>query len=477
MFTNDNIPNPKVKSNTGIDGQNEIDPSLLVVYTKSSAFDPSSAPVNPQLSSDDNEVIRQFELDNYGEFQHRTARYFAQNLGATHLYSHAATVVGSDEMARKKFHRNITCMRVPLSTIKVHKSQAHGKSFYSGLMVCGNVWVCPVCAAKIQARRAVEIRRLFSWTYKIQRKQIAMISITFPHAMKDTLADNLALFAEALVQFRKANNTSFKKFKDELGYGGLVRALEITYGANGWHPHTHELWVMDFFEEDLAKEGKIKQYLLDRWEYACKKVGLLADNKVEDFRIHSIDIKFRAKDSDYIVKQNSDNDKAFKSWGADKEVASGNSKMGRGNGESPFQLLLNSEKNLRYKHLFIEFAMAIKGKAQLFWSPGLKGQVGVEEKTDEQLAEEMQDKADLLAILNREQWKCVVKNKARAEILNIAEVKGIDGLIEWFADYGLVLDKPSQDDIDTDKREDDIRVAKKAEKQAKKNKRKGIKTD
>ena len=114
----------------------------------------------------------------------------------------------------------------------------------------------------------------------------------------------------------------------------------------------------------------------------------------------------------------------------------------------------------------------MKGKAQLFWTPGLKGKVGVEEKTDEQLAEEMQDKADLLALLHREHWVCVVKNKARAEILDIAEQKGIDGLIEWFTDYGLVLDKPTEEELQDDREVNDKRKIDKAEKMAKKNKRK-----
>jgi hypothetical protein len=117
----------------------------------------------------------------------------------------------------------------------------------------------------------------------------------------------------------------------------------------------------------------------------------------------------------------------------------------------------------------------MKGKAQLFWTPGLKGKVGVEEKTDEQLAEETQDNADLLALLGREHWVCVVKNKARAEILDIAEGAGIEGLISWFSDFGLVLDKPTEEELQADQQLNEKRRSDKAEKLAKKNKRKGVK--
>ncbi|WP_223932393.1 hypothetical protein, partial [Aeromonas caviae] len=33
--------------------------------------------------------------------------------------------------------------------------------------------------------------------------------------------------------------------RQTLGYRGLVRGLELTYGSNGWHLHTHEMWLVD----------------------------------------------------------------------------------------------------------------------------------------------------------------------------------------------------------------------------------------
>ena len=434
----------------------------LVEYAKSSADLVPSTPVNPQFSLVDNI-----------EFSYRVERYYAQNLAQGLLYGYSKEVVGDDEEKRKKFHRVITCLRSQLgSNVKVHKSVEHGKTFYSGLCTCGGVWVCPVCAAKVQARRTLEIQDLFQWAYKVMRKQIAMVTLTYPHALGDVLADSLEKHAEALVIFRKYNNTKFKKFKDGIGYEGLVRSLEITHGSNGWHPHTHELWVMDYFEENKERENYIYEFILDRWEHACRKVGLLTDDKVDAFRKHAVHIVFRAKDSDYITKQNGDNDKT---WGADKEVATANSKIGKSNGKAPFQILLESENSKKYRSLFIEYALAMKGKAQLFWTPGLKGKVGVEEKTDEELAEEIRDTADLLAVLERPHWVCVVKNKARAQILDLAENKGIDGLIAWFADFGLVLDKPTEDDLLADQQLNEKRRSDKAEKLAKRNKRKGVK--
>ena len=35
------------------------------------------------------------------------------------------------------------------------------------------------------------------------------------------------------------------------GFKGLIRSLEVTHGANGWHPHTHELWFLKGSAEGL----------------------------------------------------------------------------------------------------------------------------------------------------------------------------------------------------------------------------------
>lgn len=454
--------------------ENKVENPYLVEYAKSSSDFTSQTPVNSQ-----------FFIAKKIEFDHRSERYYAQNLAQNLLYEYAKLIVGNDEEKRKNFHRVITCLRARISkNVKIHKSINHGRTFYSGLCTCGGVWVCPVCAAKIQSRRTIEIQNLFQKAYKQQldkdgkgfyvfgiQKQIAMITLTYPHALGDSLADSLEKHTLALKIFRAFNGTKFKIFKDDVGYKGLVRSLEITHGQNGWHPHTHELWVMDYWDKNNDRENEILKYILNRWEHACKKAGLLNENKLNAFRKNSINVIFRANDSDYIAKQNSANDKT---WGADKEVATSNSKIGKGHGKAPFQILLETETSTKSRSLFLEYTFAMKGKAQLFWTPGLKGKVGVEEKTDEELAEEITDIADLLAILQREHWICVVKNKARAEILDIAETKGIDGLIAWFSSFGMVLNPPSEDELQQDHDLKEKLKNDKIEKLAKRNKRKKV---
>ena len=61
---------------------------------------------------------------------------------------------------------------------------------------------------------------------------------------------------------------------------------------------------------------------------------------------------------------------------------------------------------------------------QLFWSPGLKKRVGLVEKTDEELAEEEREPADLLGLLERGDWERVRRHRKRAQLLDAAELGG-----------------------------------------------------
>ena len=54
--------------------------------------------------------------------------------------------------------RVATCMRARLDgVVKVMHHPQHDSASYAGLMTCGSVWVCPICSAKVAARRQAEI--------------------------------------------------------------------------------------------------------------------------------------------------------------------------------------------------------------------------------------------------------------------------------------------------------------------------------
>ena len=58
------------------------------------------------------------------------------------------------------------------------------------------------------------------------------------------------------------------------------------------------------------------------------------------------------------------------------------------------------------------------------WSNGLKARFNQAEKDDQELAAEIEDSADLLGQITPDQWRDVLKVKARATVLELASAAG-----------------------------------------------------
>lgn len=312
------------------------------------------------------------------------------------------------------FHRTAKCTYIPCAhLVAVRKAKSHSSAFYSGLTICGSVWVCPVCSAKVQERRREEISKAIDWVYA-EGAQPLLVTLTFPHGRHQKLGQLLELQAKALALMRQG--APWRRFKAAVGYRGVIRSLEVTHGENGWHPHTHELWIC---RAEADAEGMARE-VLKRWESACIRVGLLQPDKLEAFRLYAVDVKGWCSAGDYLAKQDSS-----KHWGADRELAKGGGKAGKSTGCHPFGLLAKAaDGDRRSARLFLAYAIAMKGKRQLLWSAGLKAAVGVAEKTDEQLAEEQREDADLLGLLTPADWERVRHFQRRAQVLDAAERGG-----------------------------------------------------
>jgi len=250
-----------------------------------------------------------------------------------------------------------------------------------------------------------------------------MVTFTFPHTKFNHLNDLLEKQKKAFFYLRSGN--VWNKRKTKIGFKGLIRSLELTYGDNGWHPHTHEIWIVNK-DCDVAA---LKEKILSRWAFICEKVGLLTENKKSDFLIRAVDVKDNASNSDYLAKQ--DSSKYY--WGADREIAKGSAKHSKG--LHPFEFLHHHSEKLSRKKcekLFIEYSNSMKGKRQILWSPGLKEWAGITEKTDEEIAKEKDNISELICLLTLNEWKIVIKNIAQAEILYRAETGGMLKVMEWF---------------------------------------------
>ncbi|WP_208414889.1 protein rep, partial [Paenibacillus castaneae] len=304
--------------------------------------------------------------------------------------------------------------REKYGVVDIFKHRQTQKAFYGGLMICGSVWVCPVCASKISERRRMELRQVFD-IHHSRNGYTTMLTLTFSHTRFDKLKDLLAAFTKALKRFQSGR--AYAQLRKELGYIGTIRAFEITYGENGWHPHVH-LLILHNNEIDPWDRDDYECRFYDLWAIACESADLKTS------RLHGLKLDDADQADQYITKWG----EVKSAWGTDSEMTKANIKKGREGSLTPFDFLriCVEDGDLIYESQFKEYASATKGQRQLFWSHGLKKQFEIEEKTDEEIAELKEEPADRLGGLEWKDWKYILQHEYRVKLLELIEEHGYD---------------------------------------------------
>jgi hypothetical protein len=308
-------------------------------------------------------------------------------------------------------YRTAACTWVRTGDVSVVRPAGRDSFHYKGLVTCGSVWVCPLCAAKIQERRRLEVAMAIAYASSIERAPF-MASFTFPHRVDQPLAQLLKLQAQALTKMRQRRDYMALMLK--VGTAGRIRSLEVTHGANGWHPHTHEL----LFCVPEIPAAYLRDELSRMWLKACRSVGLFVEGRDRegDFLRHSVDVQAGDQGvAAYLAKLDDQS-----AWGLSHELTKASSKQGRRSGQHPFALASSTAT----RYLFLEYVEAMKGQRQLVWSRGLKAAVGVAELTDEEVAQQETEKADAVISIPLPAWRVILGNDARCEILHAARIGG-----------------------------------------------------
>lgn len=291
------------------------------------------------------------------------------------------------------------------SGVEVWKHLKTEKAFYNGLLVCGSVWHCPICAAKISERRKLELNQAFD-LHKQNGGKIGHLVLTFSHSRNDRLQDILDKFLKAITKFRSGKR--YDKLSKKLGMVGSIRVFEVTWSnANGFHPHAH---LAILYNNDYPLE-LAESEMTDLWLKAVAKFGL------------------SGKEGIALQLQNGDNaDDYLSKWSLESELSKSHIKKGREKSLTPFDFLrkFRETENTRYLELFKEYADTFKGKRQIFWSPGLKKQFLLDEKSDEEIAKEKTEMADLLGLITYDEWKVILRKDFRADLLDLTEKIGFE---------------------------------------------------
>lgn len=317
----------------------------------------------------------------------------------------------------------------------IFKHEETGSTFYGGLVICGSGRACPVCSVKIGEKRAGEIKKAVrQW---VDSGGICLfVTLTFPHYRKDTLSELVDSFQGSLKRFRKG--ASFDRIKASLGYGGVIRSVENTWGEeNGWHPHSHEIWFVRPGEGFDLEALRLR--LFEKWKAAVVASGLDAPSFERGLvvKVAETEEETRERLAEYMAKTGLEQDADAPVWGVDDELVKANFKRGKPGRFTPFDFLreqynpeLSKERQFFYRCLFAEYVGEFKGTALVFWSPGLKAKFDLAEVSDVDHAKEGKEPASHLMDVPPSVWAFAsgIEGKDfRARVLLEAKAKGAEG--------------------------------------------------
>ena len=359
----------------------------------------AAQPENPQSAS-----LGNIAKNSSTASQSRFLRFYAQRLASELL---------PDERIGDCLRRTIpgkTCVEV------VRKAESASPS-YRNLMTCNSIWHCPVCAAKITERRRIELTKAIANT----RLTPVLITYTFQHHMGMNLDAILDAMLKAFGRFKTGR--SWQGITYSFRWAGSVRALEVTHGENGWHPHMHELVFLET-QLDAIEEARLWQVLSERWIDVLGAQGLTAS------RENGLDVRTGNKAiGEYVTKGSK--------WGLEHELTKAPAKNARRGGRTPFALLLDyGDGDEESGRLFIQYAKSFKGRQQLAWSAHLRARLGLsEDEPAEQ--DEISELDTLLASLTLQEWKALYLSDQRATLLDVATSGDPARIEEWLVSVGI----------------------------------------
>lgn len=312
-------------------------------------------------------------------------------------------------------------------------------AYYYGLIRCSKLWECPVCAAKITEQRRIELVELLdnqkltiplipeNKLLMLPRFHLAMLTFTLAHHAGESADTVLDRLQGSYSEFTRGR--WFQGFKSTYFMRGYLRALEITHGASGWHPHFH---VLLFLESQPTDETtmQMEHDARIRWMKVTRKHGGVADYTtgcqldVGHYELYAAKLA---------------GDKELRGWTLESEVMKQPVKHGRNGNRTMTDLLIAYVGgDIAAGVLWSEAVSALHGRQHLTPSNGLWKLLGRELKSEREQSEDETTANDrVLASLTWAQWSCVLRHDRRGEVLAVASGGDPDELWQYLMALGV----------------------------------------
>ena len=308
-----------------------------------------------------------------------------------HVVDRVARLEFSSSGLRPSFNGVCYC-GMPVSSVVAVKSD--GLSCWpSGVASCGLIWVCPVCAAKIKARRALEIEGA-TVGHIASGGSLSMLTVTVRHTRDMPLVDVLAAVRGSWARLKRLK--SWSSLAAVLV--GQVRALEVTVGENGWHPHQH---LLLFVRGDVGRGdlGALLPAVCADWRRLVFECLGVSPSVERGLHLLTFGMDSAAVAAGYLSK-------------VANEVAGPNAKAGR----DPFSLLDEIGDASSYAR-WIEYADGMKGARAFGYSKGLLERFGGSSLTDEQIAARDCEVGGVVAFVRADDWVSALRAGATDRLM------------------------------------------------------------
>jgi Replication protein len=308
--------------------------------------------------------------------------------------------------------RNCRRVRTGQGPVEIRYRQEDARAHTAGLQTCGSVWACPLCSERILAGRADELLSAIE-THRAAGGDVLLVTLTMRHNLRQALLALLNGLGEAWSSARKAG----KLQRAVLAGVDWVRRVEVTYGRNGWHVHIHAL----LFVEAGTDPEPIGAAMFAGWRARLVSQGFEAPSDERGMKIKRLDLSDAgAAVAAYLGQDVTDRKRAA------HELAS-SAKVARAGNRTPMQVLRDCERfgEAGDFDVWAEWEAASKGRKAITWSKGARDRLvlGVE-KTDEELAQETDRGGEIVALIDPDAWREIVKRpKLVSHILQRVETE------------------------------------------------------
>lgn len=271
------------------------------------------------------------------------------------------------------------CVSEQGAAIEVRMLADGAKARWLRLLRCGHVWTCPVCASEIRARRREQVTMAVR-TGKAETWR--MLTLTVRHHA----GVPLKLLLDGLMRsWRKTRQQGAVQRLWKARVLASIRAVEVTHGENGWHPHLHIL------VQSAAWTAEERATLISTWRrVVVEQLGAPFIPDADVGAKWSPPVK-SASDAGYLSKLGLE-----MSWG-EKRVRAGRSR-------SPWTIARHGvDGDEPSQHLWREYEAATRGRRAL--------------ELDDRAAKLAKEGADaeLLEALDSSQHRCKSCGHTRAE--------------------------------------------------------------